>query len=275
MALITSATRGIGLEIARAMAGSGAYVILNGRDTAALNVAVRELQENGGSANALPFDVADADALKNAFAEIAARHDRLDILVSNAGLRDRKLSQDFSDADLQRMFDANLITPYRLAPKATALMRPQRSGRMIFVTSIAWQIARSGDSVYKCTKQDVTDMMRARRGIWSVGYYQQCDCARRRGDRIQCSDDRGSESAGAFCDAYTAGAMGRAGRDFGSGCIFGVAGHLLCKWACIDCRWRNVDCYVRRGSTPQKESNRLQYVYCGYGGIGRRTRFRF
>ena len=161
LALITGAARGIGLEIARAMAGSGAHVILNGRDAGALNVSAQELREHGGTASALPFDIADADALKSAFAEIAARHGKLDILVSNAGLRDRKLLQDFSDADLQRMFDTNLIAPYRLAREAAALMLPQRSGRMIFVTSIAGQIARSGDAVYTGAKQGVTGMMRA------------------------------------------------------------------------------------------------------------------
>ena len=99
--------------------------------------------------------------MKSAFAEIAAHHGKLDILVSNAGLRDRKLLQDFSDADLQRMFDTNLIAPYRLTREAAALMLPQRSGRMIFVTSIAGQIARSGDAVYTGAKQGVTGMMRA------------------------------------------------------------------------------------------------------------------
>lgn len=161
VALVTGAARGIGLEIARAMAGSGAHVILNGRDAAALNIAARKLRENGGSASALPFDIAHAGALKNAFAEIAERHGKLDILVSNAGLRDRKLLRDFSDDDLQRMLDTNLIAPYRLAREAAALMLPQRSGRMIFVTSIAGQIARSGDSVYTGAKQGVTGMMRA------------------------------------------------------------------------------------------------------------------
>jgi gluconate 5-dehydrogenase len=161
LALITGAARGIGWEIAKAMAGSGAHVILNGRDPAALEIAARKLQEQGGLASALPFDIADAVALKNGFTEIAARHGKLDILVSNAGLRDRKLLRDFSDADLQRMLDTNLIAPYRLAREAAALMLPQGSGRMIFVTSIAGRIARSGDSVYTGAKQGVTGMMRA------------------------------------------------------------------------------------------------------------------
>jgi gluconate 5-dehydrogenase len=161
IALITGAARDIGFEIAQAMAGSGAHVILNGRDPAALSEAVDLLRGQGLSAAALAFDVGDGAALQRAFAGIAAEHGRLDVLVSNAGLRDRKPLLDFSDADIQRMLDTNLIAPYRLAREAARLMLPQRSGRLIFITSIAGQIARSGDAVYTGAKQGVTGMMRA------------------------------------------------------------------------------------------------------------------
>ncbi|HEY4318526.1 MAG TPA: SDR family oxidoreductase [Herbaspirillum sp.] len=161
LALVTGAARGIGWEIAKAMAGSGAHVVLNGRDAAALDIAARTLREQGWSAGVLPFDIADAAAMKNGFATLAAHHGRLDILVSNAGLRERKLLQDFSDDDIQRMLATNLVAPYRLAREAAALMLPRRGGRMIFITSIAGQVARSGDAVYTGAKQGVTGMMRA------------------------------------------------------------------------------------------------------------------
>jgi gluconate 5-dehydrogenase len=160
-ALITGAARDIGFEIAEAMAGSGAHVILNGRDPTALTAAAQRLQQRGWSAATLPFDINDGAALKTAYAEIAARHGHLDILVSNAGLRARKLLQDFSDEDIQHMMDTNLIAPYRLAREAARLMLPQGSGRLIFITSIAGQVARSGDAVYTGAKQGVTGMMRA------------------------------------------------------------------------------------------------------------------
>jgi gluconate 5-dehydrogenase len=161
IALITGAARDIGFAIAQAMAGSGAHVILNGRDPAALAEAAARLRQDGLSASALAFDVGDATALKQAFTEIATQYGRLDILVSNAGLRDRRPLQDFGDDDLQRMFDINLIAPYRLAREAARLMLPQGSGHLIFITSIAGQIARSGDAVYTGAKQGVTGMMRA------------------------------------------------------------------------------------------------------------------
>jgi gluconate 5-dehydrogenase len=161
IALITGAARDIGFEIARALAGSGAHVILNGRDPRTLEEAAQRLRAEGCQASILAFDVADSEALENAFADIVVRHGRLDILVSNAGLRDRKLLPDFTDEALQRMMNVNLIAPYRLARAAVRLMLPQKSGKLIFVTSIAGQIARSGDAVYTGAKQGVTGMMRA------------------------------------------------------------------------------------------------------------------
>lgn len=161
IALITGAARGLGLEIAYAMAGSGAHVILNGRDAASLNAAVQTIASRGQSASALSFDIADPSAIKAAFAEIAAAHGHLDILVSNAGTRHRKALLDFTDEEIQVMVQANLVAGYILAREAARLMLPQRSGRLITITSIAGQIARAGDPVYAGVKQGLTGMMRA------------------------------------------------------------------------------------------------------------------
>lgn len=161
VALVTGAARGIGLEIARAMSGSGAHVILNGRHIDTLTLAVQSIVADGGSAAALAFDVTDQAAVKAAFAAIAERHGRLDILINNAGVRHRKLLLEFSDAEIQSMLASNLIAGYTLAREAVRLMLPQQSGRLIAVTSIAGQIARSGDAVYTGAKAGLTGMMRA------------------------------------------------------------------------------------------------------------------
>ena len=161
IALVTGAGRGLGFEIACAMAGSGAHVILNGRDATSLAAAVQTIASRGQSASALCFDVADRAAVKAAFGEIAATHGRLDILVSNAGTRNRKALFDFSDEEIDAMVSANLGAGYILAREAARLMVPQRSGRLITITSIAGQVARAGDPVYAGVKQGLTGMMRA------------------------------------------------------------------------------------------------------------------
>jgi gluconate 5-dehydrogenase len=161
VALVTGAARGLGLEIALAMAGAGAHVILNGRDAHSLSTAVQAIASHGQSASALTFDITDSAAIKAAFAEIAATHGRLDILVSNAGARNRKPLLEFTDEEICEMVHTNLSAGYILAREAARLMVPQRSGRLITITSIAGQIARAGDPVYPGAKQGLTGMMRA------------------------------------------------------------------------------------------------------------------
>jgi gluconate 5-dehydrogenase len=161
VALITGSARGLGLEIAQAMAGSGAHVILNGRDADSLGSAVRTMTSRGLQASAQNFDMTDFAAIKAAFAEIAATHGRLDILVSNAGARNRKPLLDFTDEDIQSMVHSNLSAGYVLAREAARLMVPRRSGRLIAITSIAGEIARAGDPVYPGVKQGLTGMTRA------------------------------------------------------------------------------------------------------------------
>src|SRR5690606_5539828 len=85
-ALVTGAGRGLGREIARALAGAGARVWLNGRDPAPLQALAAEIGAAGGRAEPLPFDVADETAAATAVEGL----ERLDILVNNVGQRDRR-----------------------------------------------------------------------------------------------------------------------------------------------------------------------------------------
>ena len=156
-ALVTGASRGLGLAIARSLGGAGAEVILNGRDAAALATALASLRGDNIAATAVPFDVADEEALGRAFAAIA----RLDILVGAAGLRRRAPACALTLADFRRVNEVNLVANFGLAKAALAKMLPQRRGRIIFVTSIAGPIARGGDAAYTAAKGGLAALMRA------------------------------------------------------------------------------------------------------------------
>jgi len=161
VALVTGAGRGLGLEIARALAGQGAVVLLNGRDRAALDAAVAGIIESGGAAASLPFDIADADAVEQGFAALATAYGRLDILVNNVGRRDRRPLGDFTLAEIRQLLEVDLVAPFELARRAADLMRPQRWGRIVNITSIAGPLARSGDSVYTMAKGGLDALTRA------------------------------------------------------------------------------------------------------------------
>ena len=90
VALVTGASRGLGLEVARAMAEAGAQVVLAGRDRSRLEAAAGSIHGTAHEPVIADFDFTDPDATRAALRQIHEEAGRLDILVHNAGARDRK-----------------------------------------------------------------------------------------------------------------------------------------------------------------------------------------
>ncbi len=160
-ALVTGAGRGLGLEIARLLAAAGALVLLNGREAAPLEQAAEGIAAAGGTAEALAFDIADEAAVHAAFQAIREAHGRLDILVNNVGLRDRRDLFAFELADLRRLVEVDLVAPFNLSREAARLMIDRGGGRIINITSIAGPIAAAGDAAYVAAKGGLEALTRA------------------------------------------------------------------------------------------------------------------
>src|SRR5262245_30179752 len=94
--LVTGAARGLGFEIARAVAAAGAHVVINGRDQGRADSAVERIKAEGHAASTAVFDIADDAAVAREVAAIGERHGRLDGLVNNVGARNRKPLFDFT-----------------------------------------------------------------------------------------------------------------------------------------------------------------------------------
>ena len=161
IALVTGGGRGLGLEIAKGLAGAGAFVLLNGRDPARLEAAAAEIASAGGSAAPLPFDVADEAAVERAFDAIRGDQGRLDILVNNVGLRDRRGLLEIEMEAVRRLVEVDLLAPFKLCREAARLMIDQGGGRIVNVTSIAGPIAGAGDPAYTAAKGGLEALTRA------------------------------------------------------------------------------------------------------------------
>jgi gluconate 5-dehydrogenase len=161
-ALITGASTGLGYETARLLALAGARVWVNGRGAAAVEIAVNMIVAEGGKAAPLVFDIADEAAADAAFAHIRQYIGRLDILVNNVGLRDRRPLFAFDLSAVRRLIDADLVAPFDLARRAARLMIANgRGGRIINLSSIAGPLAGPGDAVYTMAKAGVDGLTRA------------------------------------------------------------------------------------------------------------------
>ena len=136
--LVTGSSRGLGWEMAKAMAEAGATVILNGRDRELLSKRQTELEETGFQA----FDAANENEVLKGVQSIAEKHGQLDGLINNAGIQHRKPFQDFELSDYDRLMDVNLRGSFLLAREASKLMLEKSSGSIVNIASIMGPLGR-------------------------------------------------------------------------------------------------------------------------------------
>jgi retinol dehydrogenase 12 len=111
LVLVTGATSGIGLETARQLAARGASLVLGVRDPARGAAVARRIVDEGGQAEVLPIDLASFASVREAAALFAKTHDRLDVLVNNAGiaLPRREVSIDGHELTWQTNFLSHVL----------------------------------------------------------------------------------------------------------------------------------------------------------------------
>lgn len=134
--LITGATGGIGLEAAVALAGTGARVVITGRNRARIDAALAAIRtRTGGSTEALQADFASQAAVRQLATDFTAQHDRLDVLVNNAGSVNatRTLTRD----GIETTFAVNYLAPFLLTHLLLPTLRASIPARIVNVASVA------------------------------------------------------------------------------------------------------------------------------------------
>jgi NAD(P)-dependent dehydrogenase (short-subunit alcohol dehydrogenase family) len=131
--LVTGSTAGIGFATARALAGEGAVVTINGRTEARVQETIDRLKSAvvGGAVDGIAADLGTAAGCL----AVAARLPDVDILVNNLGIFEPKPFDQISDEDWLRFFETNVLSGVRLARQYLPGMRARNWGRIIFVSS--------------------------------------------------------------------------------------------------------------------------------------------
>ncbi|MBE2170260.1 SDR family oxidoreductase [Cobetia sp. 2AS1] len=153
-ALVTGASKGLGLAAACALAQAGARVILVARSPTALEDTVAALTAAGHSAELLTLDVTDTAAVREA---LTGR--RIDILVNNAGTNRPKPVGEISEADYAAVMDINVRSVYFLAQ--TVIPSMPAGGSIINMSSQMGHVGAANRSLYCASKSAVEGMTRA------------------------------------------------------------------------------------------------------------------
>jgi short-subunit dehydrogenase len=157
VAIVTGASSGIGLAVARLLVGGGARVALVARTEANLEAAVRELGSD--HAAAYPLDVRDLAKLASLPAAVVERFGHLDILVNNAGLNHRGPVLEHSPEDLAEVITTNLTAPIYLMRAAIPLM--EDAGVVVNVASLAGMVPVPHEAAYSASKAGLRAFTRA------------------------------------------------------------------------------------------------------------------
>jgi short-subunit dehydrogenase len=162
VALVTGASRGIGREIALALAGKGLSVWLAAEGTEAELAGVAAACLDRGAPEALwgLADLSQAGAAE-AMVEAALRAmGRVDVLVNNAGIRCRKDFGDFSRADFDSLVQVNLAAAFFASQAVLPAMRAQGGGRIVHIASQHGSVASEQNALYGITKAALIHLAR-------------------------------------------------------------------------------------------------------------------
>ena len=156
IALVTGASKGIGLACAQALSAAGHRVALAARSEAALTEVVLP-----GDSLVVPTDVTDSAAVEAMFATVEETWGPVQTLVVNAGAGASSPLASTSDEEWQRMLDLNLTAPFRCIRRALPAMTLAGSGRIVVLASVASKVGETRIAAYTAAKHGVLGLVRS------------------------------------------------------------------------------------------------------------------
>lgn len=146
--LLTGASRGLGVHIARALADAGAALVLTARDAEKLAAVAAECEARGARTQVIVADVTEKDDR----ARLVQAAGAVDVLVNNAGLEIAVGLLDQTDADVARQLEINLIAPIDLTRRVLPGMIERKHGVVVNVSSMSGKSPTPYNSIYAATK---------------------------------------------------------------------------------------------------------------------------
>ena len=154
IAVVTGSSSGIGFETSLLLARNGfyTYATIRSLDKSSKLVDISNEEDNNLSLDVLQLDVTDDKSVKDAINIIADKQGRIDLVVNNAGYGSTGAVEDFSIDEIKAQFDTNFFGAIRVIQSVLPLMRKQRTGIIVNISSIGGRIAFPFSPSYASTK---------------------------------------------------------------------------------------------------------------------------
>jgi len=166
--LITGASRGIGAAAARLFAAEGAAVVLAARSAATLDAVVADVRSVGGTADAVPVDLADPESIRAAVARVEALHGRLDGAFNNgAAIQQPGPLDTTTDDDIDTQFAVNFRGHWVAMTAEADLMRRSGGGAIVNTSSIGSRRANPALPAYGAMKRALNSITETAAVTWA------------------------------------------------------------------------------------------------------------
>ena len=168
LAIVTGASRGIGLGIARAMAEAGADLILAARNRAELERAAAGLRPTGRQVHVAPLDLRATEKISPWYDQVAQEHGCPNVLVNAAGITRRAPAEDLTPADWDDTLAVNLTAVFALSQAfARHCIAAGATGKIINIASLMTAAARKTTAAYTASKGGVGQLTKALAVDWA------------------------------------------------------------------------------------------------------------
>ena len=161
VALITGASRVIGHSISIVLAQNGAHVICVSRNINDVQSVADKITNQKFVASAVSCDISSTNNVTELVKDIIEKHDRIDILINNAGITSDNLLMRMSEDDWDNVLNVNLKAAFTAIKAASRTMIKQRSGRIINISSVVGLMGNAGQVNYAASKAGLIGMTKS------------------------------------------------------------------------------------------------------------------
>ena len=167
VAVVTGAGRGLGKEIALALASAGANIGIMARTASQLEETAHEIEVSGRKAVVIPIDVAKSKEVDSAIEHVTQKIGPVDILVNNAGITEQKPLVQMTDEDWHRVMGINLDGPFFLCRAVGRQMIERKKGKIINIGSVLGMVGYKRFASYSTSKGALLQLTRTLALEWA------------------------------------------------------------------------------------------------------------